>query len=99
MNTNNNKTITLNFTNYILKGEATINLWGGGQGNYPMYDIELDNIDNITLNTLNDGGFGCESIAGAYIVIYENYEGFLKPIDHIIVGDYIDPDFNEIEVA
>ncbi len=90
-----NKTITLNFTNYIIKGEATINLWDGGQGNIKMYDIELDNIDNITLDKLNDGGFGCELIAGAYIMIYENYEGYLKFIDTQIIGDYIDPDFIE----
>lgn len=90
-----NKTITLNFTNYIIKGETTINLWGGGQGNIKMDDVALDSIDNITLDMLNDGGFGCESIAGAYIDIYENYQGYLKYIDTQIIGDYINPDFME----
>lgn len=71
------KTITLEQIGWHIAGEATINPWGGGQG-----PIEMDS-SFIPLGTLtkdrihmaiNDGRFGCESIEGAWVAIYEVYQ-------------------------
>ena len=87
-------TITLNFTNYILKGEALIIDWFDQRCAITMKDIERDNLDNITIDDLNDNGFGCQSIEGAYIQVYKNYEGYLVYDSDLIVGDLSDKDID-----
>ena len=69
------KQVTLNQVGYVVGGEATLNLWGGGQGTIEMNETTIDNltIENI-LKSINDGGFGCESIEEATVIIYALYE-------------------------
>ena len=68
--------ISLEFTDYIVEGEAILNLWGGGQGRIVMnqYHIKEATPEEICSNA-NDGGFGCESIEGIEGTIYKNYSG------------------------
>jgi len=69
--------ITLKRKGIRVKGTAYLKEWGGGKGN-----IEMDTVDLIggkitkerILKCINDAGFGCEEITGAYIDIYELYE-------------------------
>lgn len=73
------KTITLSFSNYVVKGLADVTPWGGGDACIEMDPFNLKSIkDEDLLKNLNDGGFGVESINGAICDIYENYEGTLK---------------------
>lgn len=69
------KQVTLNQVGYVVGGEATLNLWGGGQGTIEMNETTIDEltIENI-LKSINDGGFGCESIEEATVIIYALYE-------------------------
>ena len=72
------KTITLKHTGYVIKGEALLNLWGGGQGVIHMEPIYLDSIPaDLSEIEYNDNGFGCESIIEVEIEIFEDYEGVL----------------------
>lgn len=80
--------ITLTFTNYHIKGVATIELWGGGIGNIKMDEITTDTIDNLSIETLNDGGFGCQQILGGFVYIYKNYEGYEVFQDSLVIGDF-----------
>lgn len=68
--------ISLEFTDYIVEGEAVLNLWGGGQGRIAMdsYHIDEATPEEICSNA-NDGQFGCESIEGIEGTIYKNYSG------------------------
>lgn len=79
------KQITLNLTGYEVDGVSLIRAWGGGKGAIKMNPITygtnttIDEIqNNLTVKDLNDGGFGCESIIGAYVNFYEVYEGNYK---------------------
>lgn len=68
--------ISLEFTDYIVEGEAVLNLWGGGQGRIVMDSYHIDEVtpEEICSNA-NDGQFGCESIEGIEGTIYKNYSG------------------------
>lgn len=68
--------ISLEFTDYIVEGEAVLNLWGGGQGRIAMDSYHIDEVtpEEICSNA-NDGQFGCESIEGIEGTIYKNYSG------------------------
>lgn len=87
-------TITLNFTNYTIKGVALILDWSGQTGSIIMDTITVDNIENLSIKDLNDGGFGCQEIKGAYLTIYKNYQGYLVADDDKIVGDLSDDEIN-----
>lgn len=64
-------------TGIVIQGVATLNLWGGGQGEIIMDQryIPLEKIskENI-LRCVNDAQFGCESIESASIEIYTAYD-------------------------
>jgi hypothetical protein len=70
------KQITLQQTGYVIKGLATLNLWGGGQGEIEMNAVTIP-CDKLThkniLRCINDGQFGCESIECAIVQIYDDY--------------------------
>ena len=71
------KQVTLTQTGFFIEGTATINLWGGGQGEIPMTKIRIDFEDFNKANLLgcvNDGQFGCESIEHAYVDIYNDFD-------------------------
>ena len=69
-----NETRTLYLTGFEIRGYATINMWGGGQGNIRMDAKRLklkEFSKNNILGCINDGQFGCESIECAEIEIYK----------------------------
>ena len=73
------KTITLAFSNYVVKGLADVTHWGGGNACIEMDPFNINSIkDEDLLKNLNDGGFRVESINGAICDIFENYEGTLQ---------------------
>ena len=67
--------IVLNQIGYVVKGEALLNLWGGGQGTVPVNPTFIEELttENV-LKAINDNGFGCESFAGADVDICIAYE-------------------------
>lgn len=71
----NERKITLKQVGWKIKGIATINYWGGGQGKIEMDSSTI--IGNLTKDKLiaciNDGQFGCESIDSAEVDIYALY--------------------------
>lgn len=71
------KTITLNKTGYLIKGISALTMWGGGSGTIKMKPFEVEHLKEVK-ELINDNGFGVESIDGAIIDIYENYEGSHK---------------------
>ena len=90
----NTDTITLNFTNYTIKGTALIIDWYNQTGAITMNTITVDNIENLSIEDLNDGGFGCKEIKGACLNIYKNYQGYLVHHDNIIIGDLSDEEID-----
>lgn len=70
------KTKTLDFSGYEIRGAAAISMWGGGEAVIKMDDFTMDKIGlHKLIENINDGGFGCESIDGAIVDIYETYGG------------------------
>ena len=67
--------ITLKQVGYVVKGEAELNLWGGGTGSICMEERRIDELttENV-IRSINDSQFGCESYAGAEVDIYILYE-------------------------
>lgn len=61
---------------FLIKGTALLNLWGGGQGTIEMTATRFKTKDGkLTLsdiaNNLNDGGFGCKSIVKANASVFQ----------------------------
>jgi hypothetical protein len=72
------KSITLQFSNYVITGIAYITLWGGEKGFIEMKSYNVDDLtDDFIKKGANDNGYGCQSIDKIEIDIYENYEGYL----------------------
>jgi hypothetical protein len=70
------KNVSLQFRGYIIRGEATLKLWGGGDGVIEMkeYFIPEDKLSHTRIKrSLNDNGFGCEAITQAVVDIYRVY--------------------------
>jgi hypothetical protein len=73
--------IELRFMGYHVEGGAVLQHWDGEIGFIRMkpFDIDADDISNedelneIIKSLINDNGFGCQSIMGAFIVLYANY--------------------------
>jgi hypothetical protein len=83
-------TITLNFTNYIVTGNALIVGWYGETGSIQMDKIIIkddEELKNLSIEHLNDGDFGCQRIKGASVTIYKNFEGHLVHHDNLIIGN------------
>lgn len=71
------KSITLYFTDYVIKGVADVTSWGGGNACIEMKPFHVKSIKE-TKGNLNDAGFGVEKINGAICDVYRNYQGTLK---------------------
>lgn len=73
------KTITLNQVGYLVQGETTLNLWGGGQGTIEMKPTVIEELTlaNV-IEAINDNGFGCESFAEASVDVAILYERGVK---------------------
>jgi hypothetical protein len=70
------KQLSLDHRGYELRGEATLNLWGGGQGIIEMSPVFIpgDKLTHTNIKrSINDGGFGCSSVECATIEIYDVY--------------------------
>lgn len=71
------KTITLKLTHYKVYGFADLTLWSGGHGCIEMKPIKILQKsvlnDDLLIQNLNDNGFGCQSINGAIVNMYECY--------------------------
>jgi hypothetical protein len=73
--------IELRFTGYHVEGEAVLQHWSGGTGFIQMkpFDVDASNISNedelneIIKSLINDNGFGCQRIMGAFIVLFAKY--------------------------
>jgi len=88
--------IELELIGFEINGVATLNLWGGGQGDIKMDPVFIPKEEfskTTLLQSINDGGFGCESIESAIVSIYAVYSNgdiqateFLRRID----VDYIE---------
>ncbi len=69
------KTETHILVGHRVGGYATLNMWGGGQGSIEMdktfIPIQHPLTKETILGCVNDGQFGCESLASAEIDIYE----------------------------
>jgi hypothetical protein len=89
------KTITLKQDGFIIKGVADLTLWGGGQGSIDMKSFKVQSLKDIKKN-LNDNGFGVQSINGAVVQIYENYEGHEVFLKDKVIGKVSDSTFNYI---
>ena len=81
------KTITLKFTDYEVKGVSDLTVWGGENACIEMKPFHVKSItkDNL-LKNINDNGFGVESINGAICMIYKNFEGTLRYFKTVYVG-------------
>jgi hypothetical protein len=67
--------IVLDKVGYLLKGVAKIKTWYGNMRFINMNNVKVDNIDEKTIeDNINDAGFGCQEIMGAYVDIYELFE-------------------------
>lgn len=73
--------IELHFVGYQVEGEAVLEHWGGETGFIQMkpFNIDADDISSedelneIIKSLINDNGFGCQRIMGAFIVLYAVY--------------------------
>jgi len=77
---------TINQIGYVISGTATLNLWGGGQGNITMdpVSIPFDKFNKTNmLRAVNDGGFGCESIESACIEVGIEYDNGTIELGHV----------------
>ena len=74
--------ITLKQVGYKISGTATLNLWGGGQGEIEMKEYQTKTKkDAEILKGINDNGFGCESIEKVKVFISKLYEHDLAIYD------------------
>jgi hypothetical protein len=84
------KTKVIKQTGIVIGGEATLNLWGGGQGTIEMNSVFIPLSDishNRIKEAINDGQFGCESIEGADIDIFIKYDNGSKEYERTIFVD------------
>lgn len=74
--------ITFSLVKYKVRGAAILNKWDGGTSAIIMKPFEFsaegieseDDFLEIIKSLLNDNGFGCQNIKGAYVEIYGVYE-------------------------
>ncbi len=83
---NGKKQIVLDFIGYKHQGTALIQMWGGDYGVIEMKSIYSQK-EKLSVKDLNDAGFGCQKIIGAYVNTYENYEGYFEYKGSSLVGD------------
>lgn len=68
------KTITLKLVGYEIRGVSDVTPWGGGNACIEMKPFMLDAPDRKDIfESINDNGFGVESINGAICHIHEVY--------------------------
>jgi hypothetical protein len=76
--------IKLTLDHYQIRGAALIHTWCDNRSAIKMapFDIDANGIQsetefvNIIESQLNDNGFGCKSIIGAFVEVWTVYTGF-----------------------
>lgn len=76
-----NAKIELQFYNYLVSGVAVIQCWDDFIGTIQMKNFNInpddlkssDEFEEIIKSLLNDNGFGCKEIIGAYVNIFASY--------------------------
>jgi hypothetical protein len=76
--------ITLNFDHYYVRGTALIHNWCDDRSCVKMKSFEVpadglqseNEVTDIIVSLLNDNGFGCKAIIGAFVEIWAIYTGF-----------------------
>jgi len=82
------KVLTLKLVGYTVGGVADLKLWGGGNACIDMKQFLTSDISRKNLlKNLNDNGFGVEKINGGICDIFENYDGTLKFLKSVEVGN------------
>lgn len=84
------KTKTITQTGILVKGQAFLNLWGGGQASIEMSPVFIPNKNisgNNILRAVNDAGFGCENIYDAEIDIYIKFDNGSVEYDRTILNN------------
>ena len=83
------KTITLELTDYLVRGNAEITCWDETYAEVEMKEYHVNSLDfEEIFHGVNDNGFGCKSIDKVYFRIYENYDGYLVPHANFIVSKF-----------
>lgn len=78
------KTITLELTNYIIRGEVSVIDCNGKENALFMDDYYVDTPDLDSIKAgLNTSRFGVQKVLSASIDIYENYDGYEVYVDSI----------------
>ena len=73
--------IEMLFYNYLVSGVAVIRCWDDSIGTIQMKNFNInpddlksdDELEEVIKSLLNDNGFGCKDIIGAYIDIFASY--------------------------
>ena len=79
------KKLTLVLNGYTVKGVSDLTLWGGGNASIQMNQFNITSVKELP-TSLNDAGFGVESINGAICDIYRNYQGTLVYARTLTIG-------------
>lgn len=83
------KSITLEMTNYLVRGTAYITCWDGTCGEIGMKEYHSNSLNfEEIFDGVNDNGFGCSSIDKVHFRIYENYDGYLVPYTNFIIDKF-----------
>jgi hypothetical protein len=83
--------ITLNLEAYVIYGEAIIVSWDDTVGSIKMNNFEIpataisseEELKANIIAKLNDGGFGCKEIKGAFVEIMARYTGYADAKAHV----------------
>lgn len=64
---------------FCMRGEVLMNLWGGGQGSYPVWPGNWTQEDGIVTkkviwDNMSDDGHGCESFASCNVTVFQIVE-------------------------
>lgn len=76
--------IKLNLDHYQIRGTALVHTWSECRSAIKMktFDIDANGIKSeaefvdIIVSLLNDNGFGCKAIIGAFVEVWSVYTGF-----------------------
>ena len=89
--------ITLSFDRYYVRGTALIENWCGSRScvkmksfDVPANGLQAENeITDIIISLLNDNGFGCKAIIGAFVEIWAVYTGFNTEAKTFVKDEFV----------
>ena len=87
------KSIPVYLNYYIVEGIVNISLWGEGSGRITMTSsIIKEPTREEALRKVNDGGYGCENINSAEVLVYAVYTSDIdqsKGNVSVLVADFV----------